>query len=128
MAADPALVLADVEQHGINAFFGRGTRIEVIGEDFVKVFAAVVHHDLLAVKMCVPEGRGDVDDRARGVIFGDILNRDEALHVGKRQREECRVRRADQQTVIPVRRVARLEGQHDHALIGQPIHRLLAGF
>ena len=46
-------------------------------------FAAVVDHDLPAVEVRVAEGRRDVDNRARGVIFGDILNRDKPLHVGK---------------------------------------------
>ena len=125
MAADPALVFADVQKHRVNALFCRGARIEIVREDLVQVLAAVVHHDLLAVKMRVTEGRGDVDDRARGVVFGDILNRDEALHVGKRQREECRVRRANEQTVIPVRRVACLKRKHNDPLLGEPIHRLL---
>ena len=128
VAADPALVLADVEKHRVNALFCRGTWIEVIGEDFVKVFAAVVHHDLLAVKVRVPEGRGNVDDGARGVVFGDILNRDEALHVGKRQGKERCIRRANEQAVISVCRVARLKWKHNDPLLGEPIHRLLTDF
>ena len=39
--------------------------------------------DLLAVKMRVPERRRNIDNCARGVIFGDVLNRDKALHIGK---------------------------------------------
>ena len=125
VAADPALMLADIQKHRVHALFGRGSRVKIVREDLVERFAAVVDHDLLAVKVRVPEGRRNVDNRARGVIFGDILNRDKPLHVGKRQREERRVRRANEQAVIPVRRVARLKRQHNHALLGQPVHRLL---
>ena len=121
-------MFADVQKHRVNALFCRGARIEIVREDLVQALAAIVDNDLLAVKMRVPEGRGDVDDRARGVVFGDILNGDKALHVGKRQGKERCIRRANEQAVISVCRVARLKGQHDHALIGQPIHRLLADF
>ena len=110
VAADPALVFADIQKHRVHALFGRRARIEIVREDLMQGLAAVVDHDLLAVKVRVPEGRRDVDNRARGEIFGDILNRDKALHIGKRQREERRVRRADKQAVIAVCRVARLKG------------------
>ena len=125
MAADPALVFADVQKHRVNALFCRGSRIEIVREDLVQVLAAVVHHDLLAVKVRVPEGRGDVDDGARGVVFGDILNGDKALHVGKRQGKERCIRRANEQAVISVCRVACLKRKHNDPLLGEPIHCLL---
>ena len=125
VAADPALVFADIKKDGVNTLLCRGSRVKIVREDLMQGLAAVVDHDLLAVKVRVPEGRRDVDNRARRVVFGDILNGDKALHIGKRQREKRRVRRADKQTVISVCRVARLKGQHNHALLGQPVHRLL---
>ena len=128
MAADPALVFADIKKDGVNTLLCRGSRVKIVREDLMQGLAAVVDHDLLAVKVRVPEGRRDVDNRARRVVFGDILNGDKALHVGKRQREERRVRRANEQAVIPVRRIARLKRQHNHALLGQPVHRLLPDF
>ena len=126
VAADPALLLADVEQNGEHALLRAGTGIEIIGKDLVQHLGAVVDHDLLAVKMRVAERRRNIDDRARGVALGNVGNAGEALHVGKRQGKERRVRRADHQTGTAVGAVAGRERQEQHLLRGKPVERFLA--
>ena len=126
VAADPALVLADVQQHGVDALLGRGAGIEVVGEDLVERFAAVMDHDLPAVEVRVAEGRRDVDDGPGRIVLRDVLDSHKALHIGQGQGEEGRVRRADQQAVIALVRRAGFEGQQDHALAREPVHGLLA--
>ena len=126
VVGDPALVLADVEQHGEHALLGGGTRIEVVGEDLVQLLAALVDDDLLAVEVGVPEGGRHIDDGAGVEMLGHVVDGHEALHVGQRQREEGRVDRADHQAVVAEVLAARLEGQQDELLVAEPGHRLLA--
>ena len=125
MAADPSLLLADVEQQGENALLGAGARIEVISPDLVQLLRAVVHDDLLAVEMRVAERRRDIDDGARLIVVGNVGNADKALHVRQRQREERRVHRADHQARIAVAARAGGKRQHDDLLVGEPVERLL---
>ena len=72
VAADPSLLLADVQQYGVYAFLGRGTGVEVVGEDFMEVLAAVVDHHLFTVEVGVAEGRSHVDNGPRRVVVGDV--------------------------------------------------------
>ena len=123
---DPALVLADVQQHREHALLGGGAGIEVVGEDLVQRVAALVHDHLAAVEVGQAEGRRDIDDAARGVVLRHVVDAHEALHVRKRQREEGRVGRADHQRVVAVVLAAGAEGQQDDALGLDPLHGLPA--
>ena len=126
MVGYPALVLADIEQHGEHALLCGGAGIEVIGKDLVQLLAALMHNDLLAGEMRVSEGRSDIDYAARREAGLDVEDALKALHIRQRQREECRVHRADHQAVIAVILSAGLEGQEDYLLRRQPVHSLLA--
>lgn len=64
MRRDPALLLADVEQHAVYALLGGGAGVEVIRENLVQVLHPVVDDDLLAVEVRVTEGRRGIDHRA----------------------------------------------------------------
>ena len=70
MAGGPALLLANVEQYGVNTLLGRRARIQVIGEYLVAVIQTVVNNDLLALKVGVTERRCNIDDRTRLVALG----------------------------------------------------------
>ena len=126
VVGDPALMLADIQEHGEHALLGGGTRIEVVGKDLMERVAALVDDDLLALKVGVPEGGRHIDDGAGVEMLGHVVDGHEALHVGQRQREEGRVDRADHQAVVAEVLAARLEGQQDELLIAEPGHRLLA--
>ena len=51
----PALVLASIEQHGVDAFLCAWARIEVVGVDLLMRGSAVMHHHLLAAKVGMAE-------------------------------------------------------------------------
>ena len=125
VAADPALLLADVEQQRENALFGAGARIEVVGPDLVHLLGAVVHDDLLAVKVRVAERGRNEDDGAGLIVLRHIDNARKALHVRQRQREERGIERADHQARIAVAARAGGKRQHDDLLRGEPVERLL---
>ena len=93
----PALLLADVQQHRINAFFGRGARVEVVGKHLVQVGVAAVDADLLAFEMGVTEGRSHIDD-GPGDKAGDrrVFDVDKRLELGHGKGEESGVSGADQ--------------------------------
>ena len=58
----PAFALADVEEHGVDAFFRAGAGVEVVGEDFLMGLGAVVDDDLA----CRRNGCGGRAGRRRG--------------------------------------------------------------
>ena len=125
VAADPALLLADIEQERENALFGTGAGIEVVGPDLVHLLAAVVHDDLLAVKVRMAEGRSDKDDSARLVVLRHVGNAHKALHIGKRESEERSVERADHQARVAVAARAGGKRQQHDLLRGEPVERFL---
>src|SRR5690606_2082044 len=57
VCGDPALLFAEVDEHSVHAFFGGGTGIEVVAEQFVHAVGAIVDNDLFALEVGVPEGR-----------------------------------------------------------------------
>ena len=120
---DPALLLAYVEQHAVDALLRRGAGVEVVGEDLVQALHPVVHHDLLAVKVRVPEGRRGIDDGARlEVVHRPYIHKGLQLRHGKA--EESRVPRADQHRLVAVIIAAGLEGHQYELLPGQPAQGL----
>ena len=90
------------------------------------MISSLSHNDLLSGEMRVSEGRSDIDYAARREAGLDVEDALKALHIRQRQREECRVHRADHQAVIAVILSAGLEGQEDYLLRRQPVHSLLA--
>ena len=66
----------------------------------MQILAALVHDDLLAIEVRQAEGRRDVDDGAGGKARLDVVDADEALHIGQGERKEGRVGGADHQRVI----------------------------
>ena len=126
VVGDPALMLADIQEHGEHALLGGGARIEVVGKDLMERVAALVDDHLLALEVGQAEGRRHVDDAAGGVVPGHVVDADKALHVGQGQGEEGRIGGADHQRVIAVVFAAGVEGQQDHALGLKPGHGLLA--
>ena len=125
VAADPALLLADIQQERETALFGAGAGIEVVGKDLVHLPGAVVHDDLLAVKVRVAEGRGDKNDGAGLIVLGHVGNAHKALHIGKREGEERRVERADHQAGVAVAARTGGKGQQHDLLRGKPVERFL---
>ena len=120
----PAFLLADVEQHGINALLRGRAGVEVVGKDLMAVVEAVMDADLTAVEVGVAEGGGDVDDRAGLVALG-LFGGDEALQLCECERKECGVARADEYGLIAVDVAAGVEG-HDNKLLGlEPFHGFL---
>ena len=127
VGGDPALLLADVYEHGVDALLGAGAGVEVVGEDLVYAYlrAAAVHDDLLSAEVRVPEGRRGVDDGA-GLEVLDRADVDEGLQLRHGEAEEGRVARADQEAVVAVVVAAGLEGHQDELLAREPAEGLRA--
>ena len=123
MGRDPALLLAYVEQHAVDALLRGGAGVEVVGEDLVQVRQAVVDDDLLAAEVRVPEGRRDVDHRA-GLEVVHRADVHKGLELGHGEAEEGRVARADQHGLVAVVVAAGLEGHEYELLLRQPAERL----
>ena len=81
MVCNPALVLADVKQHGEHTLFCRGAGIEVICKDLVHAFTALVHNNLLAAEMGVAEGGSHINNGSGLIFSADVKNTGKALHV-----------------------------------------------
>ncbi len=64
MVGRPAFAFADVEEHGVDALLRARARIEVVGEDLLVRGGAVVHDNLAAAKMRMPERRRDKEHAA----------------------------------------------------------------
>ena len=56
MVSGPAFALADVEEHGVDAFFRARAGIEVVGEDFLMRDRAVVDDELAAAEVVWRKG------------------------------------------------------------------------
>ena len=63
MRSDPSLLLAYVQQHPVYPLFRAGTRIKIIRVYLMDSRKAVMHHHLPAVKMRVPKGRSQKQQR-----------------------------------------------------------------
>ena len=124
MVRHPALVLADIQQHGKHALFRGGAGVEVVRENLVQRIAALVHHHLLPLKMGQPEGGRHIEDRPGGEPLADIVDAHKALHIGQGKGKKRRVHRADHQGVVPVVAPAGVERQQDDPLGLEPGHRL----
>ena len=117
---DPALALADGEQHAVHALLGARAGIQVEGVDLVHVGHAVVHHHLAAGAVGVAKRRRQEDDGARRETVFDVDAGQHALQVGERGGEECRVLGGDQQRVVTELAVAGDERQGDQLLLAEP--------
>ena len=125
---NPSLVLADIQQHGKDALFRRRAGIQVVGKHFVQILAALMNDNLFAFKVCNTERRSHIDDGPGLIVFSDLMNAHEALHVGKRQCEERRIGGTYHQRIISVVFSAGAEGKQNYALILKPFHGLFAQF
>jgi len=113
-------------ERGEDALLRGRPRVEVVGVDLVERLGAVVDDDLAAGEVRVPERRGGVHDRARREL-AELLERDEALEVDERGREERAVGGDDRERGRAVGEAAGLEGNHDEVLLREPVERLLLG-
>ena len=118
----PALALADVQQHAVNALLGGGAGVEVVGEHLVQLLAAAVDDHLLAAEARVAEGRGHIDDRPRREVL-HLADVHKGLQLAHGKGEEGRVARADEHGVVAVVIAAGLEGHQHQLLARQPVER-----
>ena len=124
----PALALANVEQDGVDAFFGAGAGVEVVGEDFLVGGGAVVDDDLAAGEVGVAEGRRDKEDAAGDVeVGGDLVAGNHALQIGERGGEEGGLAGNDEQRAVAEGFSPGIEGHGDEFLVLEPVEGLLAG-
>ena len=125
MAGGPALLLANVEQYGVNTLLGRRARIQVVGEYLVAVIQTVVNNNLLAVEVGVTERRCNIDDRTRLVALG-LLCAYKALQMCQRKCEECALLRAYEHGAVAVLVAAGIKRHEDQLLRLEPVHGLAA--
>ena len=126
VGGDPALALADGEQHAVHALLGAGAGIQVEGVDLVAVGHAVVHHHLPAVAVGVAERRRQEDDGAwREAVF-DVDAGQHPLQIGEGAGEERCVAGGDQQRVVAELAAAGDERQGDQLLLSEPAQDLRA--
>ena len=124
----PALALANVEQHGIDALFGAGSRIEVVGEDLLVRALAVVNHHLPAGEVGVAEGRRHKQHSTRNLeVRRNLAAGNHALQVGQRGGKERCLAGYDQQGPIAQRVGSRIKRHGNQFLRLEPVQRLLAG-
>lgn len=83
--------------------------------------------DLLAVEVCVPERRGDIDDGSWVEILGGLVFGEDALEHGEAEREESGVVGCDGEGGCAFFADARGEGEHGEGLGGEPFEGCLAG-
>ena len=126
MHGHPALLLADVEQYPVDPLLGARAGIEVVAEQLVDIIQAVVHHDLTPAEMRVPEGRGDVDDRLRLEIRGQLVLVNDPLQQRESEGEEPRVVRRNHQGFGALVGKARVEGEGGERLGLEPFEGGLA--
>ena len=126
MIGRPALTLADVEQHGVDALLGARAGIEVVSKDLLMRRFAVVHDHLLAAKVGVAERRGNKEYAALDLeIRRNLAARNHALQIGQRRREKCRLPRHNQQRSV-VQRVSSCIERHRHKFLRlEPVQGLL---
>ena len=121
---DPALLLADVEQHRVYALLGGRAGIQVVGKYFVAVVQAVVYNNLLALEVGMAERGRNVNDRARLIALA-LLGVDKALQVRQREREKRALLGAHEHRAVAIDIAARVERHQDQFLCLEPVHRFL---
>ncbi|OQB92612.1 MAG: hypothetical protein BWX86_01816 [Verrucomicrobia bacterium ADurb.Bin122] len=117
---DPALGLADVEQHAVDALLRARAGVEVVAEKLVEALAAVMHDDLLAAEVGVAERRRHVDHRLGREAGGDLRGGEHALEQSEPEGEEAGVVGRDHDGVGALPRHAGHEGEHRQRLRAQP--------
>ena len=126
MVRHPTLAFAQAEQHAIDALLGARSGIQIVREQFVQTVAAIMHDDLFAVAMRVPEDRCHVNDRARHEARRNLVVGNDALQHDQTEREESGIGRRNHQGVQAYARAPSNEAEQRQFLALEPLEGLLA--
>ena len=121
----PAFFLSNIDQCRKHSLLCRRSRIQIIGKNFVKLFAPIMHHDLLPAKMSMAERRCHVNDRPRCISFLHIFDADEFLDIGECKCKERSICRRNYKALVSVELASHYERHHNQFLMAYPVHGLL---
>ncbi len=94
----PALALAFVQQHGVDALLRARPRIQVVGKNLLVRGLAIVHHHLPPAKVRMPERRRNKQHSAGHLeIRRNLAARNHPLQIRQRRRKKRRLPRHNQQ-------------------------------
>ena len=97
MRCHPAFLLTDIEKYVVNPFFGRRSRIKIVGKHFMQLVGTAVYTDLPAVKMSMPKWWCHIDDCPRPERFFNRSGIYKRLQLRNGKCEKSSVAGADEQ-------------------------------
>jgi hypothetical protein len=120
----PALLLAEVQQHAVDALLRGRPRVEVVAEQLVQPVGAVVHDDLPALEVRVAEGGRGVEIAPGSPPACRCPRAGDALEHREPEREEPGVGGRDRERGRALLAHARGEREDRERLRGEPLERL----
>ena len=116
----PAFGLANIEEDAIDALLRTRAGVQIIRKEFMHIWLAIMYDNLLTIKMGMPEGGRQKNNRFWIEAGMNLVNIDESLKVCQCAGKECRICWSNKQRVVAILCTSGHKGHHDKLLGFQP--------